>query len=409
MKLAAVSVLVAITAGLAGMSLALLLRLVQHLAFEYHSGSFLTGVEAISPDKRFLILVVCGLVSGLGWWAIYLVGEPLVRVKDAVDSQKKMPVLSSIWHVLLQITTVGMGSPLGREGAPRELAALMAQRISAKADLTPQQTRIMLACGAGAGLAAVYNVPIAGAFFALEVLLGEFSFSLLLRALFISGLAVMISWIGLGNYPAYQVPYLQISYSLILWSLIAGPILGFAGYWFKQIAIASQAQARPNWQTPVLCFINFALLGSLAIYFPALLGNGKSAAALEFNDQIGLSLTTILLALRVIITLSTLRAGAYGGLLTPSLAIGALLAVLVGGFWNLFWPGTALSAFAIVGAAAFLAAAQKMPFTAVILILEFTRINLSFLIPLILAISGAYYAANYWNRPWFSKNRYWNH
>ena len=393
MKLTVVSVLVAITAGLAGMSLALLIRLAQHLAFEYHSGTFLLGATAASPDRRVMILVACGLLAGLGWWAIHRFGKPLVAIKDAVDSQKKMPVLTSIWHVLLQVITVGMGSPLGREGAPRELATLVAQKISAKASLDPKETKIMLACGAGAGLAAVYNVPIAGAFFALEVLLGEFSVSLLLRALLISGLAVMISWIGLGNYPAYQVPNLEISTSLVVWSLIAGPILGFAGYWFKQAATAAQNRAQPNWQTPVLCFVNFTLLGLLAIYFPALLGNGKSPATLEFDDQIGLGLTVIFLLLRVIMTLSTLRAGAYGGLLTPSLAIGALLAVLLGGLWSLFWPGSTLSAFAIVGGAVFLAAAQKMPFTAAVLIFEFTHVSLSFLIPVILAISGAYWVA----------------
>lgn len=393
MRLTLVSILVALAAGLAGMSLALLLRLVQHLAFEYQSGSFLLGAEAASPDRRVMILVACGLLAGLGWWAIHRFCKQLINIP----------------HILLQIITVGMGSPLGREGAPRELAALIAQKICAWTDLNPKETRILLACAAGAGLAAVYNVPIAGAFFALEVLLVEFSIGLLLRALFISGLAVMISWIGLGNYPAYQVPELEITYSLVVWSVIAGPILGFSGYWFKQAATASQTRAQPNWQTPVLCFVNFSLIGLLAIYFPALLGNGKSAATLEFNDSIGLQMTAVLLVLRAFITLSTLRSGAYGGLLTPSLAIGALLAVLLGALWSLIWPGALLSTFAIVGATAFLASAQKMPFTAIILIFEFTRVNFSFLIPIILAVLGAYYAANYWNRPWLSKNRHWNH
>lgn len=393
MKLAIVSVLVAIGAGLGGMSLALLLRLVQHLAFEYPSGSFLIGVEAASPDRRVLVLIICGLIAGMGWWLIHRFCKQRINIP----------------HILLQIITVGMGSPLGREGAPREFAALFAEKISSKAGLDPRETKIMLACAAGAGLAAVYNVPMAGALFTLEVLLAEFSIALLLRALFISGLAVLISWIGLGNVPAYQVPNLEISNSLIAWSLIAGPILGWAGHRFSKAVNTAKSKAQPNWQTPILCFVNFSLLGLLAIYFPALLGNGKSAATLEFDNSIGLGLTAILLLLRVVITLTTLRSGAYGGLLTPSFANGALLAVLLGGLWSLFWPGAHLNTFAIVGAAAFLAAAQKMPLTAIILIFEFTRINLSFLIPIILAVLGAYYAANYWNRPWLSKNRHWNH
>ncbi|MEI6791197.1 MAG: chloride channel protein, partial [Myxococcaceae bacterium] len=297
--------------------------------------------------------------------------------------------LTTLSHILLQIITVGMGSPLGREVAPRELAALVAAGLSSKLGLDPKETKILLACGAGAGLAAVYNVPLAGAVFVLEVLLCEFSIALLLRALVISGIAVAISWIGLGNHPAYEIPNLEISYSLVAWSVIAGPILGFSGYWFMRLATFARSKARSNWQTPVLCLLNFSLLGLLAIYFPALLGNGKSSALLVFDNTIGIGLTASLLVLRVLMTCLTLRAGAHGGLLTPSLANGALFSFLLGSLWSFFWPGTNLNTYAIVGAAAFLASAQKMPITALILIFEFTRVNPSFLLPVALCILGA--------------------
>ncbi|MEI6806833.1 MAG: chloride channel protein, partial [Myxococcaceae bacterium] len=207
----------------------------------------------------------------------------------------------------------------------------------------------------------------------------------------ISGIAVLVSWIGLGNHPAYQVPELSISSSLIVWSFTAGPILAIAGNYFMRAASYAKSKAQVNWQTPVLCFLDFTLLGILAVYFPALLGNGKSAAALEFNSDIGLGLTACLLFLRVLMTLFTLRAGAYGGVLTPSLANGALLGVLLGILWNLIWPSNiALGSFAIIGATAFLASAQKMPITAVILIFEFTRVGPGFLMPVLLAIFSTF-------------------
>ena len=85
-----------------------------------------------------------------------------------------------------------------------------------------------------------------------------------------------------------------------------------------------------------------------------------------FESNIGLTLAVALLSLRVMVTLGALRAGAQGGLLTPGLSIGALLGIILGGFWNYAWPGVPLGAFAIVGSAAFLASVMKMPLTAVV-------------------------------------------
>ncbi|MPT25095.1 MAG: chloride channel protein, partial [Starkeya sp.] len=88
-------------------------------------------------------------------------------------------------------------------------------------------------------------------------------------------------------------------------------------------------------------------------------------------------------------TSGSLRAGASGGLLTPGIAIGALLAVVLGGLWNLAWPGAPLSAYAVVGAAAFLASSMRMPLTSIVLIAEFTRVDQGFLVPIILAVAGS--------------------
>ncbi|BCA95075.1 hypothetical protein TUM19329_14360 [Legionella antarctica] len=109
------------------MLLGLLLHYVQHIAYGYSlneiisSESFLAGVLASSPERRVIVLMSCGLIAGLGWWALYRFGKPLVSITDAVLLQKKMPVGTTIIHALLQIVTIGLGSPLGREVAPREV------------------------------------------------------------------------------------------------------------------------------------------------------------------------------------------------------------------------------------------------------------------------------------------------
>lgn len=238
-------------------------------------------------------------------------------------------------------------------------------------------------------LAAVYNVPLGGAMFTLEVLLCSYRGSVVFLAILSSALAVTVSRLGLGNMSEYHVYPLTLDRSLVYWSIVVGPIFGVTAYWFSRMASVMQRLVQHNWQVPLFCLLNFIMIGLLAIYFPALLGNGRSPAQIEFDNAVGIELSATLLILRVFITLTSLRAGAHGGILTPSLANGALLAVVLGGVWRLLGSNTDLSAFAIVGAAAFLAAAQKMPLTAIILIFEFTRVNFSFLLPVLCAIIGA--------------------
>src|ERR1700728_4326660 len=131
LTLPALTVAVGIASGLCGMSLGLLLRFIQHVTYGYSlrllvsNESFLEGVIAASPPRRLVGLCTCGVVAGIGWWALSRFGRPLISIDKAVnDSESRMPLLSTILHDLLQIVSVALGSPLGREGAPREFGAV---------------------------------------------------------------------------------------------------------------------------------------------------------------------------------------------------------------------------------------------------------------------------------------------
>jgi H+/Cl- antiporter ClcA len=393
---AIVTLLTGLGAGLGGMALALLLHGIQHVAYGYSvtqlisAESFLQGVSGATPERRVLVLSLCGLVAGLGWWALYRYGKPLVSIRQAVKSDDpQMPLLSTTIHALLQIVTVALGSPLGREVAPREVGSALAGWLSRRAGLSVAQSRIMVACGAGAGLAAVYNVPLGGAVFVLEVLLGTFGWAALVPALVTSSIAALVAQMGLGNEHQYLVPSMNFSGSLVVWSIVCGPIFGGAAWAFTELTKRARAAAPKDWRLPVLSILNFAIVGVLAMHFPQLLGNGKGPAGLAFDGNLTISLAAMLLVLKVVITVSSLRAGAEGGLLTPGLANGALLAIVLGGAWSLVWPGASLGAFAVIGATAFLAASMQMPVTAVVLMFEFTRVGHDFLIPVLFAVGGA--------------------
>jgi H+/Cl- antiporter ClcA len=392
--LAIVTVITGLTAGVGGMLLGLLLHLVQHLAYGYSLGalhsdeSFLQGVMGSSPLRRFVALSVCGIVAGL-WWPLRRFGNPLVPISDAVNKAKLMPALSTVLHDLLQIVTVGLGSPLGREVAPREIGALSASFLSRRAGLTAEESRIMIACGAGAGLAAVYNVPLGGALFTLEVLLGTLRLSAVIPAIATSAIAAYVAWIGLGDQTLYRLPPLSINRSLITWSIVAGPFFGLAARWFVNAVQSARARAPRDWRLPVWCIVFFPLLGLIAIPFPQILGNGKGLALLGFDSSLTIRVAATLLLLKTFATIGALRAGAHGGVLTPSVAIGASFATLMGGIWNWIWPGSAPGAFAVIGSTAFLASSMRMPLTAIALMMEFTRVDHDFLIPMAFAVAGA--------------------
>lgn len=398
-------ILTGIAAGLAGLLLSLLLHLVQHWAFGYSlekiisTESFLQGVRASAPWRRVLALALCGLVVGIGWWLLFRYGKKLVSIEKALSADSpRMPIIATLTNAILQIISVGLGSPLGREVAPREAGASLGSWFAIKLGLASADSRIVLACGAGAGLAAVYNVPLAGALFTLEVLLMTVRWPCVIAAFVTSTTAAIIAWIGLGNEHQYHIGPLVLSYSLVVWAILVGPILGTVAFYFVQLTNAAKAKAPKSWRIIPVAFINFLFIGCLAIPFPELLGNGKGPLQLGFDGSLSLGLIAILLVIRFIITISSLRVGAKGGLLTPGLMFGALLAILLGSGWNLCFPPVAISAFAVVGATAFLAASMKMPITAIVLMVELTHTSHDSLIPMLFAVIGAVSTYYYLNK-----------
>ncbi|WP_020497583.1 chloride channel protein [Sciscionella marina] len=389
-RLAVVTVLVGLGAGVGGTCLALLLHALQHLAYGYVGGSFTAGVTSAAWPRRLIVMAIAGLIAGFGWWAVYRFGRPLISIAKAVRSEDpRMPMLTTTCHALLQIVTVALGSPLGREVAPREIGAMFAGWLTRRARLTARECQILVACGAGAGLAAVYNVPVGGAVFTLEVLLGTWSVRAVLPAVVTSVLATVISWIGLPDTPQYHLPDLTVGTSLAIWSVIIGPITGVVAHGFAKLAARARKSAPHGRLIMLLAPLAFLIAGALSIAFPELLGNGKGPVQLAFDSRPILGVAVGLLVFRIVIVALCLRGGAEGGLLTPSLANGALMGVVLGGIWAAMWPGLSIGSCAIVGATAFLATSQRMPITAVVLTVEFTNAPHQLLVPILLAVAGA--------------------
>jgi CIC family chloride channel protein len=376
-------------AGLAGAGLIELLRAIQHLAWGYSSGSFLVAAEHASSARRVIVLAIGGLVAGLG--ALVLARYPSGEVSDALWLRgARLPLLPSIARAVQSIAIVALGASLGREAAPQQTGAAWASTISDWAKLPDWQRRLLVACGAGAGMAAVYNVPLGGALFALEVLLGTLTLPLVLPALATTLIATAVAWIALPHAPTYQIPHYDVHASQVVWALLAGPLAGFAAIvWIRLVGYSHSLRPSGSRARLIAPVVVFAALGALAIQYPQLLGNGKPVVQMALVAQLGAGLLAVLLVLKPLVTAACLGSGAPGGLFTPTLAYGVLLGGLLGKAWSLVWPGAPLGAYAIIGGAAVLGAAMQGPLAAVVLMLELTHHADGLMVPVLLAVVGA--------------------
>ncbi|WP_162849194.1 chloride channel protein [Subtercola vilae] len=387
-RLAVVTVLVGVGGGVAGLLVSMSLTAIEHVAYGYSQGSFLDGVLGADPWRRVAALAVAGLVGGAGWWALRRFGRAVVSVEASVAGGR-MPGLPTLLNAALQIVVVGLGASIGREVAPRELGALVAGWLSDRAHISARERRILVACGAGAGLAAVYNVPLSGAIFTIEVLLAEISFAVAVPALITAAVATIVARLVVPDAPLYSLPPMQLSETLFVWSLLAGPLMGLAAMGFVWL-VRGAARLRPRtWLIVCIMPVVFAGVGLLAIPFPAVLGNGKALGEVAFAGAASIGLLAVLAVTKVVATTATIGAGAAGGTLTPSLAVGAALGGALGGLWSLWWPGSPIAGFAFVAVAAFLASSMRAPFTALVLLIEFTGQGPALLVPAMLAIAGS--------------------
>ncbi len=384
-------VAVGVAAGLAGAALMKLLRLVQHIAWSYHSGPFLSAVQRTSSSHRVIVLAIGGVVAGVGASAF-----ALMRLRGGGEVSEsiwlrgaRLPLLSTLARAVHSIVIVALGASLGREAAPQQAGAAFASTLSDRAGVPEWQRRLLVACGAGAGMAAVYNVPFGGALFALEVLLGTLTLPLVLPALATTLIATTVSWIALPDAPTYLIPTYHLHASEVAWAFVVGPLAGLASVAYIRLIARAHSLRPAGWMRLLAPIVVFTALGAVAIAYPQLLGNGKNVVQLALIGQLSVALLAVLFVLKPIATAACLGSGAPGGLFTPTLALGVLFGGLLGAGWSQLWPGAPLGGYAFIGGVAVLGASMQGPLAAVVLLLELTHHGDSLMVPELLAVVEA--------------------
>ena len=386
-------VLTAFAAGGLGALMMWILNAVQHLAFDYQHGSFAAAVERSSTLRRLLAPTIGGAVVGIAWYVLRRRTVGASDVDDAVWSGTgDLAFPRSLGTGVISEVAVASGASLGREAAPKLLGAASGSLLSRWLKLNPGQRRLLVACGAGAGMGAVYNVPLGGAMITAELLLGQLTLPVIIPALVCSAVATSVSWVYLPKTPTYDgLPSFAVHPSQIAFAVLMGPLVGLVGVLLvRVIGWTSHRQLRGRWVL-VGPLIAFAVLAVIGLKYPLLLGNGKDLIQLAFLGTLaGSSLTLLALTvLKPMVTVMCLGSGASGGLFTPVMSTGAVLGLLAGQLWLHVWPGPTAASLAVIVAAAMIGAAMQAPLAGIVLVVELTGTSGSILVPMVIATAIA--------------------
>ena len=330
-----------------------------------------------------------GSLTSLGQWLLRrLASGNGIDVTTAIWFEAgRMPALRTLGSAALSIVIVGMGAPLGREGAPKQFGAVFGNLFSSLQKLSDDERRLVVAIGAGAGMAAVYSVPLGGAIFALEVLRGALALRLVLPALAAALIAAKTASFVVPNAPIYAVPAYAIPPEVYLWAvdrlavhrLVVGraSCAGRLGRSRPALGLAPlhrpAARVRRHWA-------RFNRLSRDARQRP---GSRPAPVSASARRRLRLRLSCCSGRSR---PWPRVASGAPGGLFTPSLAAGALMGAALGGLWLCGSSGGEIGLYALLGAGAMLAATTQGPISSLVLMMELTGQARAFALPMLTAI-----------------------
>ena len=382
--------------GLVGIACHYLLEGVQMLAFGQERSDLLQQFQEAGGLRRFLVLCVTGTLAA-GFWYILQERYKILSIRRQIDlvGDRDPAPLAHLLHATMQVAIVGAGASVGKEGAPREVGALLAGRLGKVLSLTIKERRVLIACGAGAGLAAVYQVPFASSLFVFETLGLAYHWKNILLVLSSSYLATWIAQPIVGHGAIYHMSPVHWSASSFIQAVIVALLLTPLALAFRFLANRASRKRRKDWTILLALPLAFVVFAGIVIFYPIFMGNGQVLAQTLLSGQ-PLSSLALTLAVKGFLTYLLLRNGAYGGTLTPSFALGigsgyleSLLLTVVGIHLD---PALGM----LLGATVFLGTTLQAPLTAIALSLGFTGQSWALILPLALAASMSYVIQNRW-------------
>jgi len=352
--------------------------------------------EAPAAGSAWLVLIPAlgGLVVGLivHFW----VGEEKLHgtagiLQSVAISGGRLRYSKTPVKTLAAILSIGSGASVGPEDPSVQIGAGIGSMFGQVFRLPEERLTTLVAAGAAAAIAAAFNAPIAGVFFALEIILGEIGGSASGMIVVAAVTSAVLTQAVSGTQPAFQIPAYafnsawELPLYLVL-GVLAGPVSAAyvrLVYVFQDLFGAWKA---PRWIKPAIAGL---AVGAVGFFLPQIFGVGYATIGAILNTHsFSIPLLLFLLIAKLILTPVSIGGGFIGGVFAPSLFIGAALGGLVGSLADLLFPALAIhpAAFALVGMAAVLAGAVHAPLTAALLLFEMTG-DYRIILPLMLAVA----------------------
>ena len=336
--------IIGIGAGFGAMIFRWLIESFQNIFFQQ-------GQTAFSFMGQYYVIIIPaigGLIAGL---IIYFFsnetkghGVPEVMLAVATTGSKIRPRVAAI-KALVSSICIGSGGSVGREGPIVQISSALGSSLGQLFRLSENKKRILIACGAAGGIAATFNAPLAGIFFALEVILREYGTRYFSSVVLSAVTATVISRSFLGSSPAFIVPHYELVSSWeILFYFLLGFLAAIIGWIFIRMLYKSEdifdAMKIPNYVKPALGGL---ILGVIGFYFPQVFGVGYLSVEQTLNGQMGSLLILGLIGLKIVATSLTLGSGGSGGVFAPSLFIGVMLGSSFGTLIQSLFPSIPIS------------------------------------------------------------------
>jgi CIC family chloride channel protein len=368
----------------------------------HYNGPLDGAVASLSWWQRLVIPTAGGLIAG----SILLFGQKWSTAGKSADFMEAVVLGNGVIRVrativksLSSLVTISSGGSIGREGPMVQLASMLGSLLGLKAKFSPARLRLLVACGAAAGIACAYNAPLTGAFFVAEIVLGSIAMESIGPLIVSSVVATVVASQFLGAQPVYHMPPFG---AVPNWRLIAYVILGVvagtcAPLFLLLLRGGEKIFSRMQLPVPLKLGLGGLIVGAISVRENGPLsvwGNGYGVVENVLNNPWTWEALLTILVLKVLATVATTGSGAVGGVFTPTLFCGALIGALYGHVVHAVLPHThlAVSSFAVIGMGCFLAGTTRAPIMSILIMFEMTRDDAT-IMPLMLACVSAFYVA----------------
>lgn len=338
------------------------------------------------------------ILTAIGMWAAWLIvrrtrtpdGQNVPDVQLAIAKRDaRVPLRPVAVRTLASAVTLGSGGSAGSEGPTAVLGAAVGSALGRRLRVLPRHRKVLVGCGAAGGIAAAFNAPFAGAFFALEEVLGTFSTGAFSPVVIASVVGSLTVHAFLGSHPIFTLPTIADTHPIA--SALLYPLLGIAcgavSAVYSRGYLTGPALLRrlpgPDWARPLM---GGAAVGAIVAASGGLLvGNGHLAIPQSVFGGLAWWILVLLAFAKIVATVVTLSSGGSGGVFTPTLFIGAALGGGLGVLASSVVPGGIVHphAWALVGMAGLVAGATRAPLTAIFMVFEMTD-DPAYIVPLII-------------------------